>query len=121
MKNRFDHENLRVYTEAINFDSWVNIFLDRIPKRSAIDNQLDRATTSIVLNIAEGNGKFTSPDRCKHFDIARGSSLECAACLDIAISKELTTTEETSAGKEMLLSIVSMLYHSTPGSRKGLA
>ena len=109
MKNRFDHENLRVYTEAIKFVSWVNIFLDRIPKRLAIYNQLDRASTSIVLNIAEGNGKFTSPDRCKHFDIARGSSLECAACLDIAISKELATTEETSAGKEMLLSIVSML------------
>ena len=109
MKNRFDHENLRVYTEAIKFVSWVNIFLDRIPKRFAIYNQLDRASTSIVLNIAEGNGKFTSPDRCKHFDIARGSSLECAACLDIAISKELATIEETSAGKEMLLSIVSML------------
>ena len=108
MKNRFDHENLSVYTEAINCVSWEKI-LDRIPKRLAIYNQLDRASTSIVLNIAEGNGKFTSPDRCKHFDIARGSSLECAACLDIAISKELATTEETSAGKEMLLSIVSML------------
>ena len=109
MKNKFDHENLRVYTEAINFVSWVNIFLDRIPKRFAIYNQMDRASTSIVLNIAEGNGKFTAPDRCKHFDIARGSSLECAACLDIAISKGLATIEETSTGKEMLLSIVSML------------
>ena len=109
MKNGFDHENLRIYTEAIKFVSWVNIFLDRIPKRFAIYNQLDRASTSIVLNIAEGNGKFTSPDRCRHFDIARGSSLECAACLDIAISKELATIEETSAGKKMLLSIVSML------------
>jgi hypothetical protein len=31
-----------------------------------------------VLNIPEGNGRFTSPDRCKFFDVARGSGLECA-------------------------------------------
>jgi len=35
-----------------------------------------------LLNIAEGNGRFTSPDRCRFFDTARGSVLECAACLD---------------------------------------
>ncbi|WP_372370960.1 four helix bundle protein [Candidatus Uabimicrobium sp. HlEnr_7] len=36
--------------------------------------QLDRASTSIVLNIAEENGKYTPKDR--YFDIARGSALE---------------------------------------------
>src|SRR6266571_3398803 len=41
-------------------------------------HQLDRASTSVSLNIAEGNGKFTSPDRCRFFDNARGSALESA-------------------------------------------
>ena len=49
MKNRFDHENLRVYTEAINFVFWVNIFLDRIPKRLAIDSAESFLRTSQAI------------------------------------------------------------------------
>jgi four helix bundle protein len=109
MKNKFDHEDLRVYSEAVQFVSWTKTVLERTPKSCAVYNQLDRASTSIVLNIAEGNGKFTAPDRCKFFDIARGSALECAACLDIVAVKELATGAEISVGKEMLLAIVSML------------
>jgi four helix bundle protein len=50
---------------------------------------IDRASTSIPLNIAEGNGKYTSMDRCHFFDNARGSTLECAACLDLLVAKSL--------------------------------
>ncbi|MGA2863223.1 MAG: four helix bundle protein, partial [Verrucomicrobiota bacterium] len=42
---------------------------------------------AIVLNLAEGNGKFTSPDRCRFFDISRGSALECAAALDVLVPR----------------------------------
>jgi hypothetical protein len=57
--------------------------LKRLPAKLAAKDQLDRASTSIVLNLAEGNGKRSHPDRCRYFDIARGSALECAACLDV--------------------------------------
>ena len=73
----------------------------------AVYSQLDRASTSIPLNIAEGNGKFTAPDRCRFFDIARGSALECAACLDVLVAKKLI--EQADSGKAMLVKIVSML------------
>ena len=43
-----------------------------------VKDQLDRASTSIPLNIAEGNGKYTLKDRCRFFDTAHGSALECA-------------------------------------------
>jgi len=59
------------------------------------------------LNIAEGNGKYTAPDRCRFFDIARGSALECAACLDVLVAKKRHARAEQ--GKEMLRRIVSML------------
>ncbi|MGD8307235.1 MAG: four helix bundle protein, partial [Ignavibacteria bacterium] len=72
-------------------------------------NQLDRASTSIPLNIAEGNGKFTSKDRCRYFDIARGSALECAACIDVLFRKDCLSEELASYGKEQLKVIVSML------------
>lgn len=107
MKTNFDHEKLDVYREAIRFVCWTDHILNSIPKSIAVHNQLDRASTSIPLNIAEGNGKHTAPDRCRFFDIARGSALECAACLDVlVVRKHLDSAIE---GKAILVRIVSML------------
>ena len=88
MKARFDHEKLDVYQEAIRFVAWAGGLLETLPKSLAAYDPLDRASTSIALNIAEGNGKYTAPDRCRFFDIARGSALECAACLDVLVAKK---------------------------------
>ena len=60
MNPSFDHEKLRVYQKAICLVAWVNEILEAIPKFLSAPNQLDRATTSIPLNFAEGNGKFTA-------------------------------------------------------------
>jgi four helix bundle protein len=70
---------------------------------------LDRASTSIPLNIAEGNGKFTKPDRCRFFDNARGSALECAAALDVLVAKARLGVDEILPGKDRLRGVVSML------------
>ncbi len=67
--------------------AWLEPLLQKLPKTIAVRDQLDRASTSIVLNLAEGNGKFTPPDRCRFFDIARGSALECAAALDVLVAQ----------------------------------
>ncbi len=87
----------------------LDVTLERIPKRYAVYDQLDRASTSVPLNIAEGNGKFTQRDRCRFFDIARGSTLECAAALDVLVVKAILPENEILPGKEILLKIVSML------------
>ena len=62
-----------------------------------------------MLNIAEGNGKFTVIDKCKYFDIAHGSSLECAGCLDLLLIKSTLSEEELVAGKEILSEVVRLL------------
>jgi four helix bundle protein len=105
----FDHEKLRVYQESIAFASWTEIILERAKKSSPLHDQLDRARTSILLNIAEGNGRFTSPDRCRFFDMARGSVLECAACLDLLAVKKVVSQSELAHGKVILEKIISML------------
>src|SRR4030095_15627909 len=79
MKIYFDHEKLDVYQEAIAFCGWVGEFLTTISLKAAAKDQLDRASTSIPLNIAEGNGKFSSKDRARFFEMARGSALECVS------------------------------------------
>lgn len=106
---QFDHEKLEVYQISLRFVASATEILERIPKTLAVHNQLDRASTSIPLNIAEGTAKFTAADRCRFFDIARGSAVECAACLDVLVTKKLLTALEIEEGKTLLISIVAML------------
>ena len=105
----FDHEKLHVYGKALEFVAWATTVLERVPKAMAVHNQLDRSSTSIPLNIAEGTGKFTAPDRCRYYDSARGSALECAASLDVLVAKRVLEAREITDGKELLRPVVSML------------
>jgi four helix bundle protein len=59
MSRIFDHEKLEVYRTALAFLDWLEPVLQKLPKSLTVVNQLDRASTSIPLNMAEGNGKFT--------------------------------------------------------------
>ena len=108
MNRRFDHEKLEVYQESLAFIAWLEPLLQQLPKSLSVWDQLDRASTSIPLNIAEGNGKFTGPDRCRFLDNSRGSALECAAALDVLVAKGKCDVEQVTPGKQRLLSIVSM-------------
>jgi four helix bundle protein len=109
MNRCFDHEKLEVYQESLAFIAWLEPLMQQLPKSIAVRDQLDRASTSIVLNLAEGNGKFTRPDRCRFFDISRGSALECAAALDVLAFQGRGELAVVAPGKERLRRIVSML------------
>ncbi|SRR6266567_1978234 len=109
MKIYFDQEKLDVYREAIDFCGWVGDFLAAICAKAAAKDQLDRASTSIPLNIAEGNGKFSARDRARCLEMALGSALECAACLDILSVRKLATEQQVAGQKEKLARIVQML------------
>jgi four helix bundle protein len=106
----FDHEKLEVYREAIGFIAWISAILDGILKASDVKDHLDRASNSIALNIAEGNGKYAPKDRCRFFDTAHGSALECAAGLDILVAKHKLSLNDVRPGKERLQRIVRMLF-----------
>lgn len=108
-KYYFDHEKLKVYQKAIEFVKWSTNLMDSINTKEPIIDQLKRASYSIPLNIAEGNGRFSSKDRCHFFDIARGSVLECSSCLDIIKVKQLAGEQDIDFGKKLLFEIVAML------------
>ncbi|HTV40588.1 MAG TPA: four helix bundle protein [Candidatus Sulfotelmatobacter sp.] len=114
MVTLFDHEKLDVYRLLLKFIAWVTALLEEIPRNEAgkiseVRGQLDRASLSSLLNTAEGNGKRQRQVRAKFFDDARGSAMECAACLDALVAKGVTTEDRVLDGKAMLLRIVSML------------
>ncbi len=47
-------------------------------------DQLLRASSSVVLNTAEGFGSASRGVKRRHYEIARGSAMECVAILDLA-------------------------------------
>ena len=77
---KFSHEKLAVYQRSLEFIEFTNKVFKLNTARISSHDQLDRTSTSIPLNIAEGTGKYTGRDKCRFYDIARGSALECAAC-----------------------------------------
>ena len=109
MKVYFDHEKLEVYEKSVEFCAFVGDLLSEISAKAAVKDQLDRASTSVPLNIAEGNGKFSHADRARFLEVARGSGVECAACLDVLVARKLITEDQAIVGKEQLVSIVNML------------
>ena len=74
-----------------------------------IRKQLDRASLSVLLNIAEGNGKRQQQTRAKFFDDARGSTSESAACLDALVAKGVCSNQQVADGKQMLQRVFAML------------
>jgi four helix bundle protein len=110
----FDHEKLDVYGLELQFIAWVTPLLKEVSSNDIgrtreVCDQLDRASLSILLNTAEGNGKRQRQVRAKFFDDARGSATECAACLDALVAKRVTVESRIVEGKKKLLRIVSML------------
>jgi four helix bundle protein len=106
----FDHEKLDVYRLSVEFAAWAFQLSAALngPDRHARD-QLLRASQSVPLNIAEGNGKRTSADRARFFRIASGSALECAAVLDVLLACGSIPAARCEEGKAKLHRIVGML------------
>ncbi len=110
MQPLFNHERLDVYQEALALCGWWETCWRRCASLPNLRDQMDRASSSIPLNIAEGNGRFTPKDRSHYFRIAATSALECAACLDVLVVRKRLTAEEVLPAKHRLQAIVRMLY-----------
>jgi len=106
----FDHERLDVYQFALDFAVMANDIVESLPRgRGNLADQLARASTSIVLNIAEGSGKYSGPDKRRYYLSAAGSTAECAAILDILMRFNLVEKTQHSLGKELLDRMAAML------------
>jgi len=104
-----DHERLDVYRLALDFLVFANKVLERLPRgRAHLCDQLTRASTSIVLNLAEWAGKHSKADKRRYYLSARGSATESAALLDVLLRLGLVDAGHRT-GKETLVRVVSML------------
>ena len=71
--SQFAFENLDVYKRALAFSKKILTLTKEIKNQYSWCDQLNRAATSITLNLAEGSGRWHSKDRKNFFIIARGN------------------------------------------------
>src|SRR5882672_9036238 len=103
-----DAEKLDCYRIALEFQSLAG---QLVPKRgyAELRDQLERASISIVLNIAEGCGRRSPADKGRFYSMARGSATECAAVLDLLGARGLLDDRFHNRARSLLVRIVQML------------
>ena len=108
--NNFDHEKLDVYQAAMEFLILIESIIEDLPRgRAYLSDQLQRAGTSISLNIAEGAGEYSINEKIRFYRMARRSATECAGILDICQRLRLINENHYSKGRVLLIRIVGML------------
>jgi four helix bundle protein len=106
----FMFEKLEVYQKAVTFAAEIAALTETFPRGYYfLTDQLNRAALSIATNLAEGNGRFTKPDRKNFFTIARGSAQECIPLLEVAHRRGLLDQARQSAFRQDLETIAKMM------------
>src|SRR5262245_33756856 len=104
---------LVVYRVALELAAMLHEPLCELRKGNRdLEDQARRALASIVLNIAEGEGKVgsTRREQARFYAIARGSTHEVQAALDLCRVWRLLDTATLDAADELLDRIRAMLY-----------
>jgi four helix bundle protein len=104
----FNHENLKVYQRTLLFNTTVGTWLAQWDRKHAVCDQLSRAAGSMLENIAMASAAYSAMKQ-RSLDYAIGSTLECAACLDLARVKRLIDEGIAYSEKEELSQILRML------------
>jgi four helix bundle protein len=88
----------------------INEVAEHLPRGKAyLVDQLQRAGSSVPLNIAEGAGEYASNEKSRFYRMAKRSATECAGIFDICLRLQLIEEEQYKRGRELLIRIVSML------------
>jgi four helix bundle protein len=106
----FMFEKLEVYQKAVDLADKIASLTEAFPRGYGfLVDQLNRAAVFIATNLAEGNGRFTVPDRRNFFTIARGSTQECVPLIEIARRRGSIQETASLALRERLEVIAKML------------
>ncbi len=101
------YEEFPVYKKALVLAKETNLLCKTVKNRGFdfLKGQLRRAISSVVLNIAEGSGKWTKKDKMNFYRIARASAFECVGALDLFKAYMLLDEQKTAGMKEDLIAI----------------
>ncbi|MEA3493185.1 MAG: four helix bundle protein [Candidatus Margulisiibacteriota bacterium] len=91
----FDFEKFEVYKKSKQFASEASGLISKLKGiHPRMIDQLQRASLSIPLNIAEWAGRYSKADKRHFYVIARGSVFECVAIIDIVNDVGLISVQQ---------------------------
>ncbi len=106
----FDHEKWDVYQASLELVILISDIIEQLPRGKAyLADQLQRAGTSVPLNIAEGAGEDASNEKARFYRMAKRSATECSSILDVCYRLQLLDEQRYIEGRKLLLRIVAML------------
>ena len=116
----FMFEKLEVYQRAVDLAEKIAALTETFPAKGYyhLIDQIRRASLSISLNIAEGNGRWHAKERKNFFWIARGSVFECVPVLELCRRQKLITEEKHTELKTELEVLSKMLTALIKGTDK---
>jgi four helix bundle protein len=105
------HKQLLIYRTSINMATECFRITSRFPQseRYNLIEQINRAATSVVLNIAEGASRKSAMERRRYYEIARGSIIEIDAALELSAKLQYLKIESIAELEIMMKSSFSML------------
>lgn len=106
----FSFQGLDVYKKASQFHIDCKKLIADYKPDKYVAYQLERASYSIPLNIAEGSGKFSKPDRKNYYTTARASAFECASILQILCAGKIITESEFTILNDLCEEVSRMLF-----------
>lgn len=110
----YKFQKLRVYQMALDYIDAIYRLSASLPgcERFNLRTQLERASTSIALNIAEGSTGQSNPEQHRFLGLAIRSYLESVACLDIIERQAYLAAEELrpirTQGHELFVKLAAM-------------
>ncbi len=106
----FLFEKLDVYQRALAFADKASALTAHFPRQFwYLADQFNRASLSIALNVAEGNGRGTPMDKRRFLLIARGLTFECVSLVDMCNRKGLLPQETGNELRAILVDLSKML------------
>ena len=103
-----DAAKLHCYQVALELHTLSSVLVASFSNRIVRD-QLERASLSVVLNIAEGGGRRSRRDKARFYTMARGSATEVAALMDVLERRHLAPVSAIRNGRRLSIRIVQML------------
>ena len=81
------HQRLNCYQILVDVAKAMPSLIGCMPKGEGyLIDQLKRALASSILNLAEGNGRYSTKERNRFFDFSLGSIKESMSAIDIAVA-----------------------------------
>jgi four helix bundle protein len=109
-----DFQRLEVYKVARELRCELVALMKALPRGHAETlDQLNRASLSLKLNLAEGSGEYAPKEKARFFRMARRSADECGALVDDLLDLGLITPAKAASPLHRLVRIVSMLIRLT--------